>query len=146
VTGRVAVHVFDVDRSLRMNGTMRLLARDEWWWMSIHESLRAFVTPRARAIQDLMSDASDLLGQRTGSPSIEGYQGGADRAMAIAGAIYDAMRDRQIRYINPRASDRTARSGGQGTALRRRGMTGDVSARHRGATQGVRQGRDGQWC
>lgn len=104
VTAQLAIHVFDVDRSLRTDGTMRLLARDEWWCLSIHESLTAFVTPRARAIQDLVSDASDLLGQRTGSPSIEGYQGGADRTMAIAGAIYDAMRDRQIRYINPPAS------------------------------------------
>jgi hypothetical protein len=82
----------------------RLLARDEWWALSIRESIAAFVTSRARAIQDLMSEASDLLGQTTGSPSVQGYQGGADRAMTIAKAIYDAMGARNIRYINPPAS------------------------------------------
>jgi hypothetical protein len=62
------------------------------------------VTPRARAIQDLIGEASDLLGERTGDPSLQGYQAGSDRAMAIARAVYDAMRARQIRYINPPAS------------------------------------------
>jgi len=104
VTATVGVHVFDAAHSVRMTDTMRLLARDEWWAASIEESLAAFVTPRARAVQDLLGDASDLLGTRTGDPSLQGYQGGADRAMAIAGAIYDAMGARQIRYINPPAS------------------------------------------
>ena len=95
---------FDATRTLRAEGTLRLLARDEWWARAIRESLAAFVTPRARAIQDLMSEASDLLGQTTGSPAVQGYQGGADRAMKIARAIYDAMGARNIRYINPPAS------------------------------------------
>lgn len=100
----VVVHVFNATRSVQMSGRMRLLARDEWWALSIEESLAAFVTPRARAVQDLISDASDLLGQRSGDPSVQGYQGGTDRAMAIAEAIYDAMQARKIRYINPPAS------------------------------------------
>ncbi|HEX4344258.1 MAG TPA: DUF4011 domain-containing protein, partial [Solirubrobacteraceae bacterium] len=100
----VTVHVFDATRSFKSSGTMRLLARDEWWWHAPEESLAAFVTPRARAIQDLIGEASDLLGERTRDPSVQGYQGGTDRAMAIAGAIYDAMQARRIRYINPPAS------------------------------------------
>jgi hypothetical protein len=101
VTASVQAKFFDSIRTLRAEGTLRLLAHDEWWSLSIEESLAAFVTPRARAIQDLVSEASDLLGQRTGSPSLDGYQGGADRAMKIANAIYDAMSARGIRYINP---------------------------------------------
>jgi len=104
ISALVVVHVFNATRSIQMSGTMRLLARDEWWALSIEESLAAFVTPRARAVQDLVSDASDLLGQRSGDPSVQGYQGGTDRAMTIAQAIYDAMQARKIRYINPPAS------------------------------------------
>jgi hypothetical protein len=101
VTASVHARFFDSTRTLRAEGTLRLLARDEWWSESIKESLAAFVTPRARAIQDLLGEASDLLGQRTGSPSMEGYQAGADRAMKIAAAIYDAMVAHGIRYISP---------------------------------------------
>jgi hypothetical protein len=101
VTASVHARFFDQTRTLQAEGTLRLLARDEWWAASIRESLAAFVTPRARAVQDLLSDASDLLGQRTGSPSIQGYQAGADRAVQIAQALYDAMLGRNIRYIDP---------------------------------------------
>ncbi|HET6546987.1 MAG TPA: hypothetical protein VFG79_00935, partial [Solirubrobacter sp.] len=104
VTAAVTVRLFDATRMAHADGTLRLLARDEWWWSTIPESLAAFVTPRAKAIQDLVGDASDILARETGDPSIQGYQGGADRAMAIAAAIYDAMRARGIRYINPPAS------------------------------------------
>lgn len=100
----VRARFFDATRTLRAEGTMRLLARDEWWALAIRESVAAFVTPRARAIQDLISEASDLLGQRTGSPAVQGYQVGSDRAMKIATAIYDAMGARNIRYIDPAAS------------------------------------------
>jgi hypothetical protein len=101
ISAHVTARFFDSTRTLRAEATMRLLAHDEWWSLSIRESLAAFVTPRATAIRDLLSDASDLLREQTGSPSMEGYQGGAERAMSIAGAIYDAMAARQIRYINP---------------------------------------------
>jgi hypothetical protein len=104
VTATLTARLFDTTRMLHAEGAMRLLARDEWWFDSPWESLTAFVTPRARAIADLVSDASDALGRTTGDPSIQGYQGGADRALAIATAIYEAMRARGIRYINPPAS------------------------------------------
>jgi hypothetical protein len=91
VMASVHARFYDSTRTLRAEGSLRLLGRDEWWAESIKESLAAFVTPRARAIQDLLGEASDLLGQRTGSPSMEGYQGGADRAMKIANAIFDAI-------------------------------------------------------
>src|SRR4029079_14238806 len=84
VAANVRVRLFDATRLLEAEGSMRLLARDEWWMTTVRESLAAFVTPRGRAIAELVSDASDLLGASTGDPSIQGYQGGADRAMAIA--------------------------------------------------------------
>jgi hypothetical protein len=88
-------------RTLSTDGTMRLLAHNEWSPVPALESLAAFVTPNASAVRSLASDASDLLAKRTGSPSLQGYQGGADRAIAIATAIYDAMAVREIRYISP---------------------------------------------
>src|SRR4051812_15935929 len=104
VAGAVDVRLFDATRMLHAEGAMRLLARDEWWFSTMLESLAAFVTPRAKAIADLVGEASDRLGRQTGDPSMQGYQGGADRALAIATAIYEAMRAREIRYINPPAS------------------------------------------
>jgi hypothetical protein len=101
VSASVQARLFDSTRTLQAEGTMLLLAHDEWWSLAIKESLAAFVTPRARAVQDLLGDASALLAARTGSPSVDGYQGGADRAMKIAHAIYDAMAARDIRYITP---------------------------------------------
>lgn len=118
VSGSIKVRVFDAVRTLSAEGTMRLLARDEWWFEAVHESLAAFVTPRARAVRDLLGEASDLLSERTGDPSLQGYQHGADRAMAIAGAIYDAMRQRNIRYIK---SARVLRGERPGDPARRGG-------------------------
>ena len=86
---------------LTAQGGMRLLARDEWWAAAPVESLAAFVTPRAKAIADLLGDASELLRRRTGDPSLPGYQAGIARAKQMAEAIYDAMRAREIRYIDP---------------------------------------------
>ncbi|KAE8766143.1 DUF3320 domain-containing protein [Georgenia thermotolerans] len=80
---------------------VRLLARDEWWAVAIPESLAAFVLPRDRAVGRLLSEASDLLASRTGDPSLQGYQAGAERVLAIAEAVFDAMRAREIRYIDP---------------------------------------------
>src|SRR3954452_18110 len=86
VTATLCARVFDLRRMLQAEGTLRLLARDEWWFGAIHESLAAFVTPRPRAIQELVGEPSDRLGRETGAPSLQGYQGGADRARHIATA------------------------------------------------------------
>lgn len=104
VTGSVTMRVSHSGGAIEAGASLRLLARDEWWAGSMEESLAAFVTPRAKAIRDLLSDASDLLGQRTGDPSMQGYQGGTERALKIAESVYDAMAARKIRYINPPAS------------------------------------------
>jgi hypothetical protein len=97
----VSVRLVGDGHALEDRGTVALLAHDEWWSLSISESLAAFVTPRAPAIRELLGEASALLGSRTGDPSLQGYQAGSGRAAEIARAIYDAMAAREIRYSEP---------------------------------------------
>ncbi|MDR3087391.1 MAG: DUF4011 domain-containing protein, partial [Azoarcus sp.] len=70
----------------------------------LRHSLAAFVQPNSRAVTRILRGASDFLLRKTGSGSLEGYQAGFARAKLIAGAIYQAMRDERITYINPPAS------------------------------------------
>lgn len=101
VTGEVHLTATTVHGRHRAEHPIRVLARDQWWSTSIPESLAAFVQPRDRAVADLLSEASDLLATRTGDPSLQGYQAGYERVVAIAEAVYDAMRARRIRYVEP---------------------------------------------
>src|SRR5690606_10446203 len=57
---------------VRDSSDIRLLTAEEWWALSIPESLAAFVRPNDPAVLDLLRDASELLEQRTGSPALEG--------------------------------------------------------------------------
>lgn len=90
--------------SVRDTADFRLLTADEWWSLSIPEVLAAFVRPNAAAVITLLSEASELLQERTGSPSLEGYQSGPERVHHIAEAIYDAMAARNITYVQAPAS------------------------------------------
>ncbi|MFD6166345.1 DUF4011 domain-containing protein [Oerskovia sp. NPDC060287] len=85
-------------------GPLRLLTVDEWWARGIPESIAAFVRPNDPVIATLLGEAAELLADRTGSPSLEGYQSGPERVHQIAEAVYDAMQARQIRYVEPPAS------------------------------------------
>lgn len=101
--------------SLRINATVdgavatettnvRLLARDEWYARSIPELLAAFITPNAPAVRQILDRAADLLKERTDDPSLDGYQGGSERAVEIGRAVYDALASFGIRYTEPPAS------------------------------------------
>ncbi|SDY82747.1 hypothetical protein SAMN05661080_04731 [Modestobacter sp. DSM 44400] len=68
------------------------------------EMLAAHVQPNHPAITTLVGEAAELLGESTGSPSIQGYQAGADRVDAIAAAVCEAMQRREVRYSEPPAS------------------------------------------
>ena len=69
------------------------------------EMLAAYVQPNARAIAGLLTDVSDRLQRSTGSSAINGYQSeNPERVDAIARAVFDAMRARDIRYAEPPAS------------------------------------------
>ncbi|GAB3165148.1 DUF3320 domain-containing protein [Myceligenerans halotolerans] len=85
----------------RDTATVRLLTADEWWAASLPEVLATFVRPNNSEVGKLLADASDLLQQRTGTPSLDGYQAGPDRVHQIAESIFDALQARQIRYVEP---------------------------------------------
>ncbi|MFD6176394.1 MULTISPECIES: DUF3320 domain-containing protein [unclassified Isoptericola] len=89
---------------VRDSADVRLLTADEWWAVSIPESLAAFVRPNDPAVVTLLGEASELLAARTGSPSLEGYQSGADRVHQIAEAVYDALAARRITYVEAPSS------------------------------------------
>lgn len=102
--GELSLAVAVNGQQRRAAAPMRLLARDEWYARSIPELLAAFVTPNAPAVVEVLSAASDLLAENTGDPSLQGYQEGAERAVAIGQAIYEALAQREIRYVEPPAS------------------------------------------
>ncbi|MBM4608430.1 hypothetical protein GS416_09980 [Rhodococcus hoagii] len=69
-----------------------------------YEALAAFVQPNTRAVLSVLDGASEILGRNTDSAAIDGYQGGPERAAQIAAAVYESLRSRRIRYIEPPAS------------------------------------------
>lgn len=89
---------------VRDSADLRLLTADEWWAVSVPESLAAFVRPNDPAIGALLTEASELLLSRTGSPSLEGYQSGPERVHLIAEAVYDAIAGRRITYVEAPSS------------------------------------------
>lgn len=81
-------------------------AYDEWTGLdTLPEILAAFVTPNLSVVEQLLSNTAQLLGQRTSSSSLDGYQAKSKkRVFEILDAIYDSVREQQIRYSNPPAS------------------------------------------
>jgi hypothetical protein len=67
------------------------------------EMLAAHVLPNHPSVSVLIGEAADLLEQRTGSGSVQGYQSGPERADEIVAALAEAMRRRVIRYSEPPA-------------------------------------------
>lgn len=86
-----------------------VLAFDEWAGLgSLPEILAAFVTPNHPAIERLLGDARKHLELATGDGALSGYQRrGPARVRAIVQAIYRAVGDCAIGYINPPASFET---------------------------------------
>lgn len=85
--------------------TVRILAPNEWFNSApYYQSLVAFSQPNDDAVTTVLHDAMEILTHETGSGSMQGYQAGTDRAIQIGGAIFNALRQRNIRYINPPAS------------------------------------------
>ncbi|WP_166785977.1 DUF4011 domain-containing protein [Cryobacterium sandaracinum] len=86
---------------------VQLLAAHQWVSRPVElalEMLAAHVQPNHPAIAPLLSEASDILEHDTGSGSLQGYQAGPDRVDEIVAAVFEAMRNRAIRYSNPPAS------------------------------------------
>ncbi len=81
-------------------------AHDEWTGLrSFPEILTAFVTPNLAVIEQLLSNTAQILGKRTSSSALDGYQAKSKkRVYEILEAIYDALREQAICYSNPPAS------------------------------------------
>jgi very-short-patch-repair endonuclease len=88
---------------------VEVYAFDEWTGLaSLPEILAAFVTPNVAIVEQLLSRASDLLGETTGSSAVNGYQDRSKkRVYEILGNIFRAVREQGIRYSNPPASFET---------------------------------------
>lgn len=82
------------------------LAFDEWDGIrALPELLAAFVTPNHPAIERLLGDARLHLERATQDRALSGYQRkDPQRVRAIAEAIYRAVGDLELSYINPPAS------------------------------------------
>lgn len=85
---------------------IEVLAYDEWIGLrSPPELLAAFVAPNNGAIERILREASDVLLQGTGDPSLSGYQTkNLDRVYKTISAIYTAVQKHHIAYSNPPAS------------------------------------------
>lgn len=88
---------------------LTLLAWNEWGGLgSLPESLAAFVLPNHPALAPVLRRAGELLGEATGSPSLDGYQSrDPARVEAMAGALYQAIQEQDLTYVNPPASFET---------------------------------------
>src|SRR3954467_7776842 len=66
--------------------------------------LAAYVMPNYPAITALVSEAADLLEQKTGSGALVGYSATPERVDEVVQAIAEAMHGRGIRYSEPPVS------------------------------------------
>jgi hypothetical protein len=103
-TTQIRMAVESCEQTYVTDDGIRVLTAEEWWAAGIPESLAAFVRPNDPAITAVLQEAAELLRDRTGSSSLQGYQAGVSRVQAIAEAIYQALAARKITYIEPPAS------------------------------------------
>src|SRR4051812_28921532 len=83
---------------------VQVLAAQQWLATPLPlalEMLAAYVQPNHPAITALVSEAADLLEQRTGSGALVGYSATPERVDEVVQAIADAMHARGIRYSEP---------------------------------------------
>lgn len=107
VAGSLLVEVLK-DNAVLSASSKRIdvLAYDEWNGLqSIPEILAAFVTPNHPMVEAVLSDTASILGTWTDNSAISGYQSrDPQRVVLTAAAVYTALQQRNIRYINPPAS------------------------------------------
>ena len=107
--------------AVTLAGPVRVLAHNEWLSAPVFfESLAAFVQPNTHAVASVLDTAAELLRDNTHDASLGGYQAGPERASRIAMAVYEALRSRDIRYVNPPASfENTGQKGSPAVAVGR---------------------------
>src|SRR5262249_21203406 len=92
--GTLRVRVIAQDKLVAESALpFEVLAYDEWnGTASLPEILAAFVLPNHPGVDQVLQSARDLLGNRTGNPALEGYQGrDPARVLQIVEAIYDTV-------------------------------------------------------
>ena len=65
---------------------------------SAPDMLAAYVIPHCNVVRQLQADAAAFLGQGTGDPSLNGYQGDKERVAFICRAIYTAIQKKYLTY------------------------------------------------
>jgi hypothetical protein len=86
---------------------VQVLAAAQWLARPLElamEMLAAHVMPNHPSTTALVAEAAEVLRTQTGSPSIQGYQSGPERADLIVAAICSAVQARDVRYSEPPAS------------------------------------------
>ena len=83
---------------------VQVLAAQQWLATPLPlalEMLAAHVMPNHPAVTALVSEAADVLEERTGRGAIQGYADGPERVDEIVSAIADVLLRRGIRYSEP---------------------------------------------
>src|SRR4051794_30399489 len=86
---------------------VQVLAAQQWLATPLPlalEMLAAYVMPNHPAVTALVSEAADLLEQKTGSGALVGYAATPERVDEVVQAIAGAMHARGIRYSEPPAT------------------------------------------
>ncbi len=98
--------VHDRVEILREPFPLELLAYNEWSGIdSLPEILASFVLPNHPGVATVLDAARAELRNRTGDPSLDGYQRRSlQRARQITASIYDAVRNLELSYVSPPAS------------------------------------------
>lgn len=107
VAGWLKVELVEGEETIQsITEPITLLARNEWCGLvALPEILAAFVLPNDPAVMSILGRAADLLKESTGRSSLNGYQDKSrKRAWEQVAAIYKAIGELEIRYINPPAS------------------------------------------
>ncbi len=85
--------------------TMQVLPYDQWVDGTYSEYLASFVMPNHQLISSILYDASQILSSWNKNSSLEGYQSeNPNRVRDILGAVFSAIKKRNIFYSNPPAS------------------------------------------
>lgn len=104
---RLTLRCGDESREMLVEGPTVLSPRQ--WILSGRYSddaatLAAFVQPQQPVLAALSRSAATILERRTGSSSLEGYQGSPERIPQIVEALCDAIHDDDIAYAVPPTS------------------------------------------
>ncbi|EHH66981.1 DUF3320 domain-containing protein [Gluconobacter morbifer] len=85
--------------------SVRVLCRSDWGGLAgLPDLLAAFALPNDPAVGRILRSASALLEKAGQSPALEGYQGSKKRVWEQAQAIWCAIAELKLTYVNPPAS------------------------------------------